>query len=340
MWRRAWSRPFRRQQMFDRGLDLLGIAEQGVAVQIDLLAGFGEGVDAIDLRHLADVVARQHVEHHQGGQALPVRRTFVHLIAAIVRRHRRHVVRVRARKILQRVQAADRAQLGHDVFGNGALVESRSSLFRDRAQRRRKPGVAHARTGDGRLAIDQEGFRSVRVLGRDRHVAVPVPGDAGLHDVAFVRQLDRGRQDFAEAPGAVVFHQLRPGADRAGHHHGMRRMLGDRNVSLAIPCRVRRRRRPAGAVERDRRGAALRRVERKAIAADARHHRIDHALHGDRCDSGIDRVAAGAKHLQRHQRRHRMRRRGRGLRGIDRRAAGEEEIAQGNYPFRKSRGRP
>ena len=83
--------------------------------------------------------------------------------------------------------------------------------------------------------------------------------------------------------------------------------------------------------------APLRRIDRKAIAADPRHHRIDHALHGNRRDARIDRVAAGAKHLQRHQRRHRMRRRRSRLRGIDRRAAGKKKLRNGKTPQERAR---
>jgi hypothetical protein len=125
---------------------------------------------------------------------------------------------------------------------DAGIVKAGCTLFCDEPQRRRKPGVAHARAGGGRLAVDKKGFRGVRVFCRDRRVAGPVPGDAGLHEVAFIRQLDRGLQDFSEAARAVILDELRPGADRAGHHHRMRRMLGDRDVLLAIPRGVRRRR--------------------------------------------------------------------------------------------------
>src|SRR5947209_863262 len=63
--------------------------------------------------------------------ALPVRLTFDHLIAAIIRRHRRDIIRPRAGKIVHRMQAAERAQFCHDVFGNLAFVKSCRAPFRD-----------------------------------------------------------------------------------------------------------------------------------------------------------------------------------------------------------------
>ena len=132
----------------------------------------------------------------------------------------------------------------------------------------------------------------------------------------------------------MVLYELRPRADCAGYHHRMRRVLRDRDVSLAVPAGLGRRRRPAGSVERNRRGSPFRRIKRKAIAADPCHQGIGDALHGDRRDSRVDGVAAGAKHFDRDQCRHRVGSRCSRVRGVDRRTAGQKKIAQWESSFR------
>ena len=74
-------------------------------------------------------------------------------------------------------------------------------------------------------------------------------------------------------------------------------------------------------------GAALGRIKHEAIAADAGHMRLDDAQHGDRGDGGVDRIAAGAQHVERGQGRERMRDAAMAMTGDGGGAAGLEKVA-------------
>jgi hypothetical protein len=126
----------------------------------------------------------------------------------------------------------------------------------------------------------------------------------------------------------VIAQDRRPGIDRAGNADGMRRGQRDRmHVALEIPFgRVGGHRRAARAVIGDDLAFAPRLDQRKAIAADPGGLRLDHAEQRAGRHRRIRGGAAGTQHLDRRQRRQRMRRRHHRVLGVDRRSAGEMEI--------------
>ena len=230
-------------------------------------------------------------------------------------------------EVFQRVQAADAAQGLDHVCGDLAAVERVAAVLGDRAQ-----GLAEFRlmdhvAGHRRLAVRQQIALGVGAVLQFLELVLPVEGDAGRDDVAFLRRLDRGLQQGVEPHLAVVAQDRVPGIDRAGNADRMRRGQRHRmDLALEVPFGRRRHRRAAGAVIGDDLALALRLDQRKAIAADAGRLRLDHAEQRAGRDRGVRRGAAGAHHVDRGQRRRRMRRRHHRVLGMDRRAAGEMEI--------------
>ncbi len=308
------------------------IGEERVAVVVGLLAGLGEEVDPVELGQAGDVVMRQHVEHHQHREALSARRAFVDVVAAVARRHRRDDLGRGGGEVVEGVQPAKVPQTGHDVLRDRPLVEAARAVLRDALERGGELRMAHDGADAGRPPVDQVGRRRGRVAGDALDAARPVEGDPGLDRVAVLGVADRRLQQLAEAAGAVVVQELRPGGDRTRHRDGVGRGRREGDAALEVPGIVRRRRAAARTVQRDRRTRALRRVEGEAVAADAGHQRVDHALHRHRGDAGIDRVAAGAQDLDGREGRERMGRRDGGVGGVDGRAPGRREIPHRTVP--------
>ena len=159
-------------------------------------------------------------------------------------------------------------------------------------------------------------------------VARPVGCDARRHHEALLRQRDGRLQQALDRPGAVVLQQAHPAADGAGHRDGMGAVRLDAcQVRFGEPGRGGALGRPARGVERDQLARAGLGNESEAVAADARHVRLDDGEHGGGGDGRVDGVAALAQHLDAGEA-------GRGMRGgahgpapIGERAAGRVEAA-------------
>jgi hypothetical protein len=96
---------------------------------------------------------------------------------------------------------------------------------------------------------------------------------------------------------------------------------------LDVPLRRGRLRRAARAVIGDDPAFAFWLHQREAIAADAGGLRLDHGEQPSRRHRGVRGGAASTQHLDRGQRRQRMRGRHHRVLGVDRRSAGEMEIS-------------
>ena len=296
-----------RQEALDIDLGDIRIAEIGVARAIGRLGRLGEHMDAVGLAQIGHVVASQHAQDHQRSEPLAVGRAFGDIIAVMIGRDRRHIIGALLVEIIGLMRAADSAQRGDDVVGHLALVEAVAALARDPAQRGGKRRL-------DALVADRGGVSARQVLrgrvGMQFQLAAPfgpVGGHARRDEEAVLGSVDGSGKHFGQRLRAMILAQRAPGIDGAGHGDGLDAGLGNiagagRRIFLGIDLG----RGAAGAVQRDRR-AALWRIERKTVAADARHRRIDHALHGNRGKRRIDGIAARLQHLHRSERRQRVR---------------------------------
>ena len=129
----------------------------------------------------------------------------------------------------------------------------------------------------------------------------------------------------AKAP-AVLAVEGAPGIDRARDRHRMRRLHADlADAALDIPIDLGLGRSAPGTIERYRQ-SALPRIENETIAADPGALRLDDALHGDRRNRGIGRIAARTQHVEGSQSRRRVRGRGHAVRRHRRRSPRNIEV--------------
>ena len=320
---------FRRQNPGHVDIDVSGIADVLLAHHVGDPRRLGFEMKALDAhgREFRQVEARQDVQHHQHGDAGAVRRALPDVMVFIEGADRQSGFGGVRGEIVQRVQPADAAQGLDHVVGDGAPVEGVAAVLGDGAQRLAELGLMDHVAGHRRLAMRQQIALGVGALFQLVELVLPVKGDARRDDVAFFRGLDRGLQQGIEAELAVIAQDGRPGIDRAGNGDGVRRGQRDRlDVALEIPFGRRGLRRAAGAVIGDDLAVALGLNQRKAIAADPGGLRLDHAEQRAGRYRGVRGGAAGPQHLDRRQRRQRMRRRHHRVLGVDRRPAGEMEI--------------
>ena len=259
-------------------------------------------------REFRQVEARQDVQHHQHGDARAVRRALPDVVALVQGADRRGGLGGVRLKIVQRVQPADAAQGLDHVLGDGALVERVAAVLGDRAQRLAEFGLMDHVAGHRRLAVRQQIALGVDALLQLVELVLPVEGDAGSDDVAFLRGLDRGLQQGVEAELAVIAQDGGPGIDRAGNRDRVRRGQRDRvDLALEIPFRCRRLRRAARAVIGHDLALAPGLQQREAVAADPGGLRLDHPEQRAGRHRGVGGGAAGLQHLDRRQRGQRMR---------------------------------
>ncbi len=324
-------RGLRRQQALDRNRHRRRVGEQRVAIVIDQLGRLGMDVHAVGHRDIgAEIEFAQDPEQHQGGEALAVGRAFFHGVAAIIGRDRRRVEGgvLGLGKVLQRVQAAEAVQVLHQRGTGGALIEGARAALRDVAQALAEQRLGMAVAGARCLAARQEERRGAGILRQQRGVIRPVEGDARGDRIAVLGIVDGAGEQPLQRQRAMIGVQPGPGRDGAGHGDGVGAGLGD----LAFePERFQLLdggggRRAAAAVQRDGR-LALRRIEHEAVAADAGHVRLDHALRRHRGQRGVHRIAAGREDLQPGGGRQRVRGGDRGVARHHRRAGGSEEVS-------------
>ena len=306
-----------------------GIADVLLAHHVGDARGFRLEMEALDAerREFRQVEAGEDVEHHQHGDARAVRRALPDVVALVHRADRRGRFGRMRGEIFQRVQAADAAQGFHHVGGDLAGIERVAAVLGDRAQRLAQFGLVDHVAGHRRLAVRQQIALGVGAVLQLLELVLPVEGDTGGDDVAFLGGLDRGLQQGVEPHLAVVAQDRVPGVDRAGNADRMGRGQRHRvDLALQIPFGRGRHRRAAGAVIGDDLALALRLDQRKAIAADAGRLRLDHPEQRAGRDRGVRRRAARPHHVDGDKRSLRVRGRHHRVLGMDRRAAGEMEI--------------
>ncbi len=274
---------------------------------------------------LPEIEVLQNVEHHQRGDALPVGRDLGEVEAAITRGNRRDDFTAMAGEVFGRQKRAARADRRRHLFADGAFVEAFRSLGADglqrRGQRRKADDVAFL----WRLAVEEIMPGGAAIAGELADLALPVPGDARRHRETVPGVENRLLQHAVEAEAAVVLEDVLPRCNRARHRNGMDRVADLAHTPAAQRLGGCGGTGPAAAVVAPDRLARLR-DEREAIAADARHVRLDHAQHRDRGHGGIRRGAASAQDVDRRKSRQRMGRCRHAIAGDHRRAAGQLEV--------------
>ena len=253
-----------------------------------------------------ELEALQDVEHQQRDHALAVGRALIDLMAAVGGADRVDELAGRAREVVDGVQAAGLGEEPHHALGELTPVERFGPVRRDPLQGVGERRQADLLAGGRRMIVGQVEDAACGAAQQAFAGLCPVMGDPRGDDEAALGVADGGLQELVQPLAAVGREQPRPGIDRARHGHAMGVGVEIGHALLPQALEARRGRRPAGAVEGDD-AAARRRQQHEAVAADAGHRRLDHALHGDGRDRGVDRVAAGAQHVERGQRRRRMR---------------------------------
>ncbi|MHC2777594.1 hypothetical protein ACVIM7_007085 [Bradyrhizobium liaoningense] len=309
---------------------VLGRGNMHLAVHVGDACRFRLEMEALDAhgRVLGQIEARQDVEHQERGDARAVRRALPDIVALVQGAYRRgHFGRVRG-EIVERVQAADAPEGLDHVLRDRPLVEGVAAILGDRAQGLAELGLANDVAGHRRLAARQQVAHGVGAILQLLELVLPVEGDAGRDDVAFLGRLDRRLKQPVETELAVVAQNRREGIDHAWDRDRMRR--GQRHgvdLALEIPVGVRRLGRTAGAVIGDDLALAARLDQRKTVPADAGRLRLNHAEQGRGGNGRVHRRAAIAQHLDRRERGLRVRGRDHRVGGVDRGPAGEMEVS-------------
>ncbi len=143
------------------------------------------------------------------------------------------------------------------------------------------------------------GSRMARAAGSARSRSTLRRQSAATFDATgkpLAASVDRGLQQPVDAELAVIVGEAAPRLDRARHRHRMHAVGRDlADAAIQEPLGAGGGGRAAGAVIGDDLVAALGRDQHEAIAADAGHRRLDDAERGGGGDRGVDRVAAGAQ---------------------------------------------
>jgi hypothetical protein len=288
-----------------------------MAVQAERVqqAGAGFGREAIEDGH-----------DHQGDDAGTIRRTFPDIVAGEIGADGGHEFGgVQAvGEISLGMQATTRIQGAHHRGRQVPFIKRLRTFAGDFAQAGGERRQTHDLTGMGCRAPDQHflcaGAAQLFLI------KLPIQGDARRDHVAFFRKPDGRPQNFVQPFAAMCCEQHLPGAERAGDGYRVGRNRAQfENSGFVQRVHAERSGRAAGAVQGDD-GLAIGLVQAEAVAADAGRLRFHHGEHGGRGNGGIQRVAAGAQHLD--GRECRLRHRGRGHRpsGIDGAAARRMEI--------------
>ncbi len=319
----------RAQQLLKRHVAMVRIAEQQVALMISKLGRLGQQMHPgrSGQRALAQIEAFEQAQDHQSNTALAVGRALEDLPAAIGRRNRLDPAAPMLAEILELMTAAQIAQQCHEFLGDWSFIEAGPPVARDAAQRGAECRTGKTIAGAGCCAAGQESLRRRRIARQLVLQMHPIGRDARGDEIALLRCFDRRRQDLLQRPRAMRLMDLAPGIDRARNGHGMGRAR--RNLGEAAPQEAVERvlgRRCARAVEGDG-GRAVAAEHQKTVAADPGHRRFDHAEQGNRRQGRIDRVAATPQHVERRQRRLRMRGRDHAVRRQSRRTAAVSVVA-------------
>ncbi|MNV49401.1 hypothetical protein D3C71_1413550 [compost metagenome] len=253
----------------------------------------------------------------------------MHVITAIIRADRLHPVCtiVASGEVFHRVQPAQRIEMGDHFCRGFSFIESGRTLGSDFLEAFGKQRLLDDVAGGRRLSVRQEDGCGMGVARYASLVVSPVHGDTRGDDKTLAGITDGAHEQTLQRQCTVIGMQAAPGGNRAGHGDRMR--AGLRNFAGKTEfrqfgytcCRWC----AAGAVQRlDL--LSSRRVERKTIATDPRHQRINDALDRNGGDRRIHGIAAILQDFQPGCGRQRVGGGDHGFGGERRRASRGEEI--------------
>jgi hypothetical protein len=140
----------------------------------------------------------------QGRHALAVGRAFVNLVAAVAGLDRGHVLAAVGGEVVESMQAAQAAEVAHDVLGDRAAVEGVAAILGDALQGLGQQRLAVQGADPRHLAARREGGACGRIVGDQAGQAGPMLVHLGGDRVAVAGETDRRLQDLAQLLGAVV----------------------------------------------------------------------------------------------------------------------------------------
>ena len=300
-----------RQQPVRGDVALVGVGQNGIAHRIGEPRRVDLAMQPLGRERISTgLETGQDVEDQQGDHALPVRRTFVHLVAAEAGFDRRYVGALGLGEILEGVQPAEPLQKVDHVGRHRALVEGVGALAADGFQRIRERRLVMHRPGRGCPAVLKEHARRLGIAAQQFLLRCPVASDARAHGIAMPGKTYGGFQHVPERSRAIIPQQPAPGFDRAGHRYRMRRLARDLTEAvIPVPRRGRGRGRTTRAIVGHDFVGPVRREQGETIAADPCRAGFHDALHRAGRNGGVERVPAILQHVDRGERRRGMRRR-------------------------------
>lgn len=273
---------------------------------------------------------RQNLQDHQRDDSLPVRRTFIDGSSSKLRLDRLDIFPFGCGEVVQRMQPAQAVEISDHVLGDCAAIECVQPFAADRLQGFREFGLPLDRPYLRRPVPAQKGPPGGGIEFEEIALVGDVESDARGDCVTVARQIDGGRKERRQGKLAVICDQTRPGFDRAGDGHGVRRMTLDRlDAALSVPFGGRGRRRPSRAVVGDDVFRSAPAEQRETIPADSRRPRLDHALDGACGDGRVDGVSAAFQDLDGRQGRGAVGRGRHPILACGHRSAGKFKIAHG-----------
>ncbi len=223
---------------------------------------------------------------------------------AVVDRDRLDPVRLVVGKIGFLDQAAGLAGMRDDRRGKLAVIEIVTVAFGDARQRARLSGTNELFRRQRRAAVRREGLAIARLRQQLAHLLLPLPMHRRRHQIAVGGVPDRRLEQVRERQLAELVRQRAPGGDDARHRHRVPAAARHGVFSLEVTGRHPLRRPPRGVQSVQ---LAVRPDQRKTVAADPVHARLDHRQRNRRGKSGVDRVAAAQIHRKARGRRQRLR---------------------------------
>ena len=287
----------------------VGIGEVGRTVGEPNPLRFDEPVQIVGavVAERLDVVALENVQHLERHEALGIGRHLVDVVAAVARVNRVHPIRLVAGEIGLGEKPAALLKVGRDGASDRALVEriasSRGHLLQRSRQVRVAEDVARPRHAPARQKHCSRGRICRQLPGR----GVPLVRDDLGHGVTITCVADGRRQRTRERDRPVLRKELGPAGQRAWNRHRIRAVVGHlREASGQQHVGVGLRAGAAAGVQAPQ-PLCLRVVDdRKDVAADAGHRRLDDGEDGGGRDSGVDRIPTFLQHLQACGRRERL----------------------------------
>ena len=207
------------EQLLGRGPEVFGVSHVGVGVgkaelhRLDLEVQYVGAVGVV----VGKVEVPQDAQGHQRRQALAVGGNLVQGAAAVVDGDRFDGECFVLGQIIRPHEPVFGDAGPLDRPGDVAFVERAAFAFRDCPQRAGVSGQPHQLAGLRRRAIEEEGALPVFAAAIGTGGAVPEVRGLRGDEIAVLRVVDGGLEEFGKGEPPVGFPELRPEIDGAGH---------------------------------------------------------------------------------------------------------------------------